>query len=80
MTYTLTVKKSSDDTKIKILQLNINWILNKITELIQLTHETFPDLTTIQESKLSTTSHKINIPGYVTRRKDRQNKVGGVIT
>ena len=69
--------KPSDDTKIKILQLNINGIQNKIAELTQLTHESSPDIITIQESKLSTASNKINIPGYITIRKDRQNKVGG---
>ena len=55
--------KQSDDTKLKILQLNINGIQNKFAELTQLTHESSPDIITIQKSKFSSTSHKLNIGG-----------------
>jgi hypothetical protein len=70
-------EKHTDDTKLKILQININGIQNKLSELRQIIHESTPDVITVQETKLTNTSYKYNIPGYTTIRKDRKNKSGG---
>jgi len=69
--------KFSNDTKLSIMQLNINGLQNKFLELKQLVQENSPDIINIQESKLTASSRKFNIPGYTTIRKDREHKIGG---
>ena len=68
---------NNSKSKLKILQININGIQNKFSELKQIVADTSPDVITIQESKLNIDSHTLNMPGYITIRKDRSNKIGG---
>jgi hypothetical protein len=69
------------NTQLTIIQININGLGNKITELTQLAHNTNADVITIQESKLTTKSKTPTIANYTAIRKDRtRDKGGGLIT
>jgi len=76
------------DKNLKILQLNINGIKNKITELRHFLNEEDIDVAVIQETKLHPSSKTPSIPNYSFTRQDRQisnlNKSktigGGLIT
>ena len=77
------IKTKSDkpETKLKILQININGLSNKIKELELLISETKADIITIQETKLTSNSKSPKIPNYTEIRKDRlYNKGGGLLT
>ena len=65
------------DKHIVILQININGIRNKIEELKNLVHNTQPDITTIQETKLTQKAKTPKIPQYTTICTDREHKQGG---
>ena len=59
-------------TGITILQVHINDITNKQEELKQLAYTTQPDIITIQETKLTTTSKTPKITNYTHIRTDRE--------
>jgi len=59
------------------MQLNINGIRNKITELKKLIDEENIDIVTIQETKLTPTAKTPNIPNYSSIRNDRNSDKGG---
>ena len=78
-----TIKNQTDkvDSKLKILQINLNGISNKIKELELLIHDTKADIITIQETKLTSNSKTPKINNYTEIRKDRTyNKGGGLLT
>ena len=78
-----TIKNQTDkvDSKLKILQININGISNKIKELELLIHDTKADIITIQETKLTSNSKTPKINNYTEIRKERTyNKGGGLLT
>ena len=67
--------------QLRIMQININGINNKLAELTDLIHNTNTDIVTIQETKLTTNSKTPQITGYTAIRTDRQqNKGGGLLT
>jgi glutaredoxin-related protein len=79
----ITTTNQDTDNKLKILQININGIRNKINELNLLISKTKPDVITIQESKLTADSKTPFINGYTPSRKDQDrvlNKGGGLLT
>jgi hypothetical protein len=70
----------SKSNNFKILQININGIRNKISELNLLLSEIAPDVITIQESKLTSECKTPLLNGYTPTRKDRAfNKGGGLL-
>ena len=73
--------KTKPETKpLKIIQININGVRNKIEELKLFIKEESADIITIQESKLTKSIKTPNIQQYTAIRKDRQdNKGGGLI-
>jgi hypothetical protein len=75
------VVNHNHNNKLKILQININGIRNKISELNLLISETKPDIINIQESKLTAECKTPFVNGYTPARKDRVvNKGGGLLT
>jgi hypothetical protein len=62
--------------KLKIVQLNVNGIKNKITELIELAKQLKPEIITIQETKLKNTDKTPKIPHYTAARLDRTDRQG----
>ena len=71
----------TNNKHIKIIQININGLKSKITELQQLIQQEQADIITIQESKLSDKTTTPKITNYTAIRTDRQNnKGGGLIT
>ena len=66
-----------DAESLKILQLNIDGVGNKLTELSQLLERHKIKIAVIQESKLSTRSKDPSIKNYSTVRQDRQRGQGG---
>ena len=67
---------------LKILQININGISNKLQELELLIDTLKPDIICIQETKLNKARKSPQLPHYTTNRTDRQNSKtgGGLIT
>jgi endonuclease/exonuclease/phosphatase family metal-dependent hydrolase len=76
----MTTTSSTNETNLKIYQININGIQNKIEELRNITQKFSPDIIAVQETKLTPNSNKFNIPGYTTIRRDRDDKSGGGLT
>ncbi len=71
---------TTKNSKLKILQININGLSNKIKELELLIHDVKADIVTVQETKLTQNSKTPKILNYTSIRKDRTyNKGGGLI-
>ncbi|MGK2940486.1 MAG: reverse transcriptase domain-containing protein [Immundisolibacter sp.] len=69
------------NTEIKVIQININGITNKLAELTQLIQDQNADIITIQETKLTSAAKTPTIANYTAIRKDRgHNKGGGLLT
>ena len=66
--------------KISILQININDLTNKKHQICKLIYEKDPDVILIQETKLTSTSEKVEFEGYETIEHKRQTKGGGLLT
>ena len=62
---------------LKILQININGLRNKTTELNLLVKSTKPEIITVQETKLNSKLKTPDIPNYSSIRKDRTTDGGG---
>ena len=79
--YRNSTKFNENITHLKILQINVNGISNKILELQQLTTDEKLDIIAVQESKLTSKSKKDPyIQNFSPIRKDREeNKGGGLI-
>jgi hypothetical protein len=81
-------KSNSKKPKLKVLQLNINGVRNKITELKQLLTTENIDVAVIQETKLHPSIKTPEIQNYSSSRQDRpgldpsnpRNNGGGLIT
>ena len=72
---------SNNERNLIILQVNINGINNKLEELKTLIKNTYADIITIQETKLTSKSNTPKVPTYTTVRADRPHKSGdGLIT
>ena len=63
---------------VKFLHLNINSILPKLSLLVDLISNHSPDIISLNETKLNTTSH-LSIPGYEIFRHDISRSKGGVL-
>ena len=75
---TSTQKPSSNNERnLIILQVNINGINNKLEELKTLIKNTYADIITIQETKLTSKSNTPKVPTYTTVRANRPHKSGG---
>ena len=70
-------KQISDDSTFNVLQLNVNGIWNKLTELEVVLEINKVKVVVIQESKLSPKSKNPCIQNYTTVRKDRSHGQGG---
>lgn len=81
-------RKPKQNRNLKILQLNINGIQSKFTELQQLLTDENIDIATIQETKLHPSNKTPEIPKYLCIRQDRptpqsdktKTNGGGLIT
>ena len=71
--------KSTQHNKqyLKILQININGIHKKHTELAHILKTNNIDIATVQETKLANHHKTSTIPQYTTHRTDRTHKKGG---
>jgi hypothetical protein len=65
------IKKS----KLKIFNVNINDIRNKIVELIEIVYELDPDIVMIQKTKKCNSDKKIYINGYTIIEKLAENEI-----
>src|SRR5206468_3858453 len=70
-THLLLILEKKCNHNLKILQLNINGIRNKATELQQLLIEENIDVAVIQETRLQPSSKTPTIPNYSFTRQDR---------
>ena len=72
---------SPDDPEdLNILQININGLYGKLTELLDLLNDKNIHICAIQESKLTSKSKAMKTPHYTMVRKDRgKNKGGGLV-
>src|SRR6188768_1364454 len=76
--YRNSTKFNENITHLKILQINVNGISNKILELQQLTTDEKLDIIAVQESKLTSKSKKDPyIQKFSPIRKDREENKGG---
>ena len=68
---------SKSERNLIILQVNINWLRNKLEELQLLIHDTHADIITIQETKLTPKAKTPKIHNFTSVRTDRLHKAGG---
>ena len=70
---------SKSERNLIILQVNINGFKNKLEGLKLLIHDTYTDIITIQETKLTPKAKTPKVHNFTTVRTDRLHKAGGGI-
>ena len=75
---TSTQPNLSNHYDLKILQLNINGIKNKLTELTNFIYNHNIKVVVLQETKLSPNSNTPSIPNFTLIRRDREKEGGGL--
>ena len=66
------------DRQLKIISTNMNGLLNKKTELMDLINRQKPDIVFVQETLLKS-RHTFTLPNMTTYRTDREGRRGEVL-